>query len=213
MVFEDIFLNGIAEVKYPDSPNEIAISSSLKDTASVLLNDTVELYNLNGSVADYQIVGFLDDTKTSRLIAENLPIVVMTPEGLGTLAVSNANESYVAQFSHLCNIQDAFFVFFVVYHLTDEQITGNTPLLSIQGQIEGKSGVNQIYQVAFILSLIVMLTCILMISSSLNSNVAEITEFFGMLRCLGATKRQIMRYLCEEGLKWCKTAIQTKNLI
>ena len=58
-VFEDIFLNGIAEGKYPDAPNEIAISSSLKDTASVLLNDTVELYNPNGSVADYQIVGFL----------------------------------------------------------------------------------------------------------------------------------------------------------
>ena len=151
-VFEDIFLNGIAEGKYPDAPNEIAISSSLKDTASVLLNDTVELYNLNGSVADYQIVGFLDDTKTSHLIAENLPIVVMTPEGLGTLAVSNANESYVAQFSHLCNIPDAINDIKAANHLTDEQITGNTPLLSIQGQIEGKSGVNQIYQVAFILS-------------------------------------------------------------
>ena len=52
-----------------------------------------------------------------------------------------------------------------------------------------------------------MLTCILMISSSLNSNVAERTEFFGMLRCLGATKRQIMRFVCLEGLYWCKTAI------
>lgn len=101
----------------------------------------------------------------------------MTPEGLGTLAVSNANESYVAQFSHLCNIPDAINDIKAANHLTDEQITGNTPLLSIQGQIEGKSGVNQIYQVAFILSLIVMLTCILMISSSLNSNVAERTEF------------------------------------
>ena len=206
-VFEDIFLNGIAEGEYPDAPNEIAISSSLKDTASVLLNDTVELYNPNGSVADYQIVGFLDDTKTSRLIAENLPIVVMTPEGLGTLAVSSANESYVAQFSHLCNIPDAINDIKAANHLTDEQITGNTPLLSIQGQIEGKTGVNQIYQVAFILSLIVMLTCILMISSSLNSNVAERTEFFGMLRCLGATKRQIMRFVRLEGLYWCKTAI------
>ena len=52
-----------------------------------------------------------------------------------------------------------------------------------------------------------MLTCILMISSSLNSNVAERTEFFGMLRCLGATKRQIMRFVRLEGLYWCKTAI------
>lgn len=81
------------------------------------------------------------------------------------------------------------------------------PLLSIQGQIAGKTGLNQIYQVAFILSLIVMLTCILMISSSLNSNVAKRTEFFGMLRCLGATKKQIMRFVRLEGLYWCKTAI------
>ena len=95
-----------------------------------MLNDTVELYNSNRSVADYQIVGFLDDTKTSRLLAENLPIVVMTPEGLGTLAVSNANESYVAQFSHLCNISDAINDIKAANHLTDEQITGNTPLLS-----------------------------------------------------------------------------------
>lgn len=122
---------------------------------------------------------------------------------MSLLAVSNANESYVAQFSHLCNIPDAINDIKAANHLTDEQITGNTPLLSIQGQIEGKSGVNQIYQVAFILSLIVMLTCILMISSSLNSNVAERTEFFGMLRCLGATKRQIMRFVCLEGLYWC----------
>ena len=92
-------------------------------------------------------------------------------------------------------------------NLSDEQITENIPLLSIQGQLEGKTGVNQIYQVAFILSVIVMLTCILMISSSLNSNVAERTEFFGMLRCLGATKRQIMRFVRLEGLYWCKTAI------
>ena len=30
---------------------------------------------------------------------------------------------------------------------------------------------------------------------------------FGMLRCLGATKRQIMRFVRLEGLYWCKTAI------
>jgi len=86
-------------------------------------------------------------------------------------------------------------------------MTGNIPLLSIQGQIAGKTGVDQIYQVAFILSVIVMVTCILMISSSLNSNVAERTEFFGMLRCLGATKRQIMRFVRLEGIYWCRTAI------
>lgn len=206
-VFEDIFLNDITEGKYPDKPNEIAVSSALKNTASISLNETVELYKPDGSVTDYLVVGFLDDTETSRLIAGNTPIVVMTPEGLGTLTVSDTNESYVVRFSHLCNIPDTINDIKAKNSLSDEQIIGNTPLLSIQGQIEGETGVNQIYQVAFILSIIVMLTCILMISSSLNSNVAERTEFFGMLRCLGATKRQIMRFVRLEGLYWCKTAI------
>jgi len=206
-VFEGIFLNEITEGEYPDEPNEIAVSSSLKNTASVSLNETVELYKPDGSVADYLVVGFLDDTETSRLISEDMSIAVMTPEGVGKLAVSNANESYVVQFSRLCNIPDTINDIKTSNHLSDEQMTGNIPLLSIQGQIEGKTGVNQIYQVAFILSVIVMLTCILMISSSLNSNVAERTEFFGMLRCLGATKKQIMRFVRLEGLYWCKTAI------
>ena len=46
-----------------------------------------------------------------------------------------------------------------------------------------------------------------MISSTLNSNVTQRTEFFGMLRCLGATKKQIMNFVRLEGLYWCKTAI------
>ena len=206
-VFEDIFLNGITEGEYPDTPNEIAVSSSFKNTASVSLNETIALCKPDGNTTDYLIVGFLNDTETSRLITGNTPIVVMTPEGLGTLAVNNANENYVIQFSRLCNIPDIINDIKAGNNLSDEQITENIPLLSIQGQLEGKTGVNQIYQVAFILSVIVMLTCILMISSSLNSNVAERTEFFGMLRCLGATKRQIMRFVRLEGLYWCKTAI------
>ncbi len=206
-VFEDIFLNGITEGEYPDTPNEIAVSSSFKNTASVSLNETIALCKPDGNTTDYLIVGFLNDTETSRLITGNTPIVVMTPEGLGTLAVNNAIENYVIQFSRLCNIPDIINDIKAGNNLSDEQITENIPLLSIQGQLEGKTGVNQIYQVAFILSVIVMLTCILMISSSLNSNVAERTEFFGMLRCLGATKRQIMRFVRLEGLYWCKTAI------
>ncbi len=206
-VFEDIFLNGIAEGEYPDAPSEIAVSSSFKNTASVTLNETIEIYKPDGTAADYLVVGFLDDTETPRLIAGDTPIAVMTPVGLGTLAVPDANESYVVQFSDLCNIPDTFNDIKASNHLSDEQITGNIPLLSIQGQVEGKTGINQIYLVALILSVIVMLTCILMISSSLNSNVAERTEFFGMLRCLGATKRQIMRFVRLEGLYWCKTSI------
>ena len=206
-VFENIFLNEITEGEYPNAPNELAVSSSLKNTASVSLGETVELYKSDGNVTAYLIVGFLDDTKTSRLVEGDTPIAVMAPTGFETLAALDAETSYVVQFSRLCNVPEVISGIKESNHLSEEQVTGNIPLLSIQGQIAGKTGVDQIYQVAFILSVIVMLTCILMISSSLNSNVAERTEFFGMLRCLGATKRQIMRFVRLEGIYWCRTAI------
>ena len=206
-VFENIFLNEIIEGEYPNASGEIAVSSSLKDTVSISLNETVELYKSDGSVTAYSVVGFLDDTETSRLVEGDTPIAVMTPTGFEALVVADADTSYVVQFSRICNIPDIIKGIKESNHLSEEQMTGNIPLLSIQGQIAGKTGVDQIYQVAFILSVIVMVTCILMISSSLNSNVAERTEFFGMLRCLGATKRQIMRFVRLEGIYWCRTAI------
>lgn len=206
-VFEKVYLNKVTEGEYPDKQNEIALSSVLKEKASVSLNETVKLCKPDGSIVDYRIVGFLDDKEASRLVSGDTPIAVMTQDGFSVLDVTDVTENYVVQFSHLCNIPETIASIKESHNLSDEQITGNIPLLSIQGQIEGKTGVNQIYQVAVILSVIVMLTCILMISSSLNSNVAKRTEFFGMLRCLGATKKQIMRFVRLEGLYWCKTAI------
>ena len=47
----------------------------------------------------------------------------------------------------------------------------------------------------------------MMISSSLNSNVSQRMEFFGLLRCLGATRRQVLRFVRREALQWCITAM------
>ena len=46
-----------------------------------------------------------------------------------------------------------------------------------------------------------------MISSSMNSSVAQRTKFFGMMRCIGMSKQQIIRFVRLEALNWCKTAI------
>ena len=46
-----------------------------------------------------------------------------------------------------------------------------------------------------------------MIASSFNMSILERTQFFGLLRCLGATKRQIKRYIRREGFLYCLKAI------
>ena len=46
-----------------------------------------------------------------------------------------------------------------------------------------------------------------MIAASMNSSIARRTEFFGMLRCLGATQKQVVRFVKKEALLWCRSAI------
>lgn len=60
---------------------------------------------------------------------------------------------------------------------------------------------------AGILFLLVLIAGVLMISGSINSSIAQRTRFFGMMRCIGMSKGQIIRFVHLEALNWCKTAI------
>ena len=66
---------------------------------------------------------------------------------------------------------------------------------------------------AIVLVILVMLAGILMIAGSMNSNIAEQTQYFGMLRCIGTSKAQIRRIVRLEAFNWCKKAIPVGILI
>ena len=127
---------------------------------------------------------------------------VLSEDGFSLLPTADGAWSFVIQFSRFCAIPDIIADIQRQYQLADGQLHAHTSLLSIEGQLRGNS-VSQIYQVAFFLSILVMLACILMISSSLNSSVSQRTEFFGLLRCLGASRKQILRFVRREALYWC----------
>ncbi len=60
---------------------------------------------------------------------------------------------------------------------------------------------------AGVMFLLVLIAGVLMISSSMNSSVAQRTQFFGMMRCIGMSKQQIIRFVRLEALNWCKVAV------
>lgn len=64
-----------------------------------------------------------------------------------------------------------------------------------------------LFLAAAVLFVLILTAAVLMISSSINSNVAQRTKFFGMMRCLGMSRQQIIRFVRLEALNWCKTAI------
>ena len=207
-VFEDIFLGTVTEGNYPNANNEIAISSSIKESCSLHIGDNFELALPDGSAVTFNVAGFVNNT--DRLVSGSKQVIILTPDGLNALVARTGNlvveKQFIIQLSRLCDMPDTISDITDQLSIPETQVISNAPLLSILGQMKGNNA-SQIYMIAFVLSIIVMLTCVLMISSSLNSNIMQRTEFFGMLRCLGASKKQIIRFVRREGLHWCISAI------
>lgn len=61
--------------------------------------------------------------------------------------------------------------------------------------------------IAGVLFVLILIAGVLMISGSINSMVAQRTKFFGMMRCIGMSRQQLIRFVRLEALNWCKTAI------
>lgn len=78
--------------------------------------------------------------------------------------------------------------------------------LSLQG-LSSNTTVQTLFSVAVVLFILILIAGVLMISSSINSNVAQRTRFFGMMRCIGMSRQQIIRFVRLEALNWCKTAV------
>ena len=76
------------------------------------------------------------------------------------------------------------------YSLTSENVSENTPVLSLLGASTNES-INALYPLAVACFVIILIAGIFMISSCMNSNVAQRTKFFGMMRCIGASKQQM----------------------
>ncbi len=64
-----------------------------------------------------------------------------------------------------------------------------------------------IFLTAGALFVLILVAGVLMISGSINSTVTQRTKFFGMMRCIGMSRKQLARFVKLEALNWCKTAI------
>ena len=77
---------------------------------------------------------------------------------------------------------------------------------SLQAILDTSMG-QTLFLIAGVLFLLILIAGVLMISGSINSTVAQRTKFFGIMRCIGMSRRQLARFVRLEALNWCKTAI------
>lgn len=201
--------DGMEEGVFPQNDQEVVLSSNAKLALDVQLGDPVTVQTPAGNV-DLVISGFGSDDQEYYEGQTFLVAVYMTKDAF----VSLMNENGVSDYAPACYVQfqsaakaaDAIAEIQTQYSLPEGSIRENTAIMGLAGQSSNDSMQN-IYGLAAILFIMVLLAGVLMISGSMNSQVAQRTKFFGMMRCIGASRKQVIRFVRLEALNWCKTAI------
>lgn len=199
-------LPGFRNNTYP-SDDEVIVTSNILDTMNVTIGDSITLTMPNGNTKSLKIVGFNQDTA----VASQYDAMVLFTN-LKTFAdIQSQNEKaegfqYYLQFKNYTNLRKAITEIKEQYGLPDSSVGENAYILAMSLSSDN-SYILGLYTVAAVLAVMVLLAGIFMIAASLNSSVLQRTSFYGMLRCLGASKGQVMKLVRLEALNWCKTAI------
>ena len=88
----------------------------------------------------------------------------------------------------------------------EDAVHENLNVMGSAGQ-SNSTAFRTVYGMAGVLFALVLLAGVLMISGTMNSNVAQRTRFFGTMRCLGMSKQQVVHFVRMEALNWCRIAI------
>jgi putative ABC transport system permease protein len=195
------------EGTYPQNDNEVILSTNAKSILGVNIGDTISVDTPAGSI-NYIVSGFGEHDLSFNKLYDAIT-VYMDKTSFSNVCALNDREvlsTYYVRFASNRGTSGKISKIKKNFGVTDEALDENTALLALTGyssNIYAKS----LYPLAVILFALILMAGIFMISSSMNSNVAERTHFFGMMRCIGMSKKQIIQFVRLEALNWCKTAI------
>lgn len=195
------------EGSYPQNEKEVALSADAKELFNVQIGDNIILNTPAGDF-NYTISGFYEDDEDFNDIIDGTCMYMCraTFDEVRSLNGLESMSRFYVRFKNENGLKKTITNIKEQYSLTSENVSENTPVLSLLGASTNES-INALYPLAVACFVIILIAGIFMISSCMNSNVAQRTKFFGMMRCIGASKQQIVRFVRLEALNWCKTAI------
>ena len=104
-IFSEIYLGSVLSGEFPEIAGQVAVSSTLAQTAGISLGDTLTLNSPDGSTMQLAITGIMDDD-AANMISGSASAVLLTPEGLSSIQTADlsGNWQYVVRFSLLTNV-------------------------------------------------------------------------------------------------------------
>jgi putative ABC transport system permease protein len=201
------------EGEYPGNDNEVMLSLKAKELFGINIGDSITLNTPSGNF-DCTVSGFCeDDSELNGLIDGVCTYMNMAKfENIRTANNESAEYQYYIQFNENAKMKKVIADIKQEYNLTDENVVENVAILGVSG-VSTNQTMSAFYPLAAMLFILILISGVLMISSCMNSNVAQRTKFFGMLRCIGASKQQIMHLVRLEAVNWCKTAIPIGSIL
>lgn len=215
----DILDASIVEGRFPETTDEVMLTQNARDVYDCAPGDRVTITTPDQGALTYTVSGFVRDS-AQTMSSDGLGAFLSTdafraayaesrgivPSALGNVNLDDVNSALYVQFEQPFLARRSIAALKEDFQLADDQTVENVKLLGLYGQ-SANAQLIRIYLTALVLGMLVLIAGILMIASSLNMRVAQRTEFYGMLRCLGATPKQVMRLVRREALRWCRTAI------
>lgn len=201
--------------RYPQNDREIMLTANAEQILGLQIGDAVSIGAASGGGgAEYRVSGFGGDDEYTALndeIGAFLEVEAFR-ELSETLGITDTDPVYYVMFKKGINPRKAIDDVSRQYGLTDENLSENTALLGLTG-LGGGSYISGLYLIAAMLVVMILAAGVLMIAGSLNSKIAERSQFFGMLRCIGASRAQIIRFVRLEALNWCRRAVPAGVLL
>ena len=204
--FDDMMVGTLKEGRFPENDSQVLLNINAKNSLGYVIGESVAFQTPSGAFS-YTVCGFVADT--SQSLASDAVIAVLDYATFETLAAVNGQQresQYYIQFQQSLKIKSTIAQLKASHGWTNENIGENAALLGIMGMSTSNYIVG-LYGISAVLVLLVVMAGVFMISGSMNANIAERTHFFGMLRCIGASKRQVRSIVTREALTWLKTAI------
>ena len=199
-IMESLTEMDMTDGAYPSLPDEALLNESAMEQWGLSIGDNVTVTVPDGSQKQYRITGVLADM--GSMLKADICGMALSEDGFLAIADENAADgtTYRIQFKDGAHIQEAIKEIKVQLCLSEGQISENTALLGLIGQSESNI-MQAFYLIAAILVFLVLIAGTVMISASFNTNVLERTQFYGLLRCLGASRKQVKHFVILQGFR------------
>ncbi|MGQ9675848.1 MAG: ABC transporter permease [Chloroflexota bacterium] len=193
------------EGHFPEAATEIMLERWAAESFQrpLAVGDSAEITFSDGTVKTFVISGLYNDLSNTK--ASGTPGVFLSIAGARAANVEKSS-FYLVEFKSGVNIAEAEKAIKSNLKLADDRVAHNERLLAVIGQ-STSSTVIGVYATGAVLFSFVLIASVLMIFNTFNISVMERVRQFGLLRCIGASRSQIIRLVRKEALHITARAI------